>query len=68
VEESVAMIELLIRFLQNATGKQHAGGKLKVIALSHGEHDSDCVLKRMFEKPNALSDFYASIDTPLQGN
>jgi hypothetical protein len=67
--ESVVMIESIIKFLQRATGKDTMEDKLKVVLLSQGGHDSDCVVKKIFDKPNALDDFVTLRSYQLlQGN
>lgn len=60
LEESVMLVERFIQFLQTATGKDKGSNKLRVELLSCGGHDSDCVVKAIYDKPNSMHDLVSS--------
>ena len=64
------MVERIIKFLQAYTQQQvRRGGKVKANLVSEGGHDSDCVVKAIFDKPEAMTDLIqATAYGLLQGN
>lgn len=59
-KESVLMVERIIKFIQSATEKDRKGQKLQVFLLSAGGHDSDCVVKEIFDKPHCVRDLISA--------
>jgi len=59
-KESILLVERVIKFIQSATEKDRNGQKLKVLLLSCGGHDSDCIVKEIYDKPHCLRDLIST--------
>jgi hypothetical protein len=70
LSESVMLVERFIQFIQVATGTDKGNNKLRVFVLSCGGHDSNNVVKEIYDKPKRaicclLGPFICSVATTL---